>query len=258
VLLFEGAWKVRDLASTNGTFIGGERVRDHAVLSHGATLRFGSADSEWRIEDAGPPTVRASTRGGRVVSSTASGLVLPHPVGGEAYVSYQEGVWVFEHEGEARPVSNEEVLCLADEEWTLELTLGEPSPLDRTSMVGATTRMEFRSSLDEEHIELVVRIGAESHVLSHRSHLYVLMLLARARLEDQKRNAVSVSEQGWLETRELASMLRTTSEQVNIWIWRARQQLHKLDAETAQRIVERRPSLGLLRLGFDGISVQYA
>jgi hypothetical protein len=258
VLLFEGAWKVRDLSSTNGTFIEGERVRDHAVLPDGAALRFGSGDNEWKLVDAGPPSARAVGRTGKVASSAASGLVLPHPGGGEAYVSYQDGAWVFEHEEQARPVTDGEVIHLADEEWALELTLGEPSPLDRTSVIGDTTRIEFQSSLDEEHIELEIRIGDESHVFSHRSHLYVLMLLARARLEDQARNAAPASEHGWLETRELAAMLKSTSEQVNIWIWRARQQIHKFDPEIAQKIVERRPSLGLLRLGYDGIAVRYA
>jgi hypothetical protein len=48
-------------------------------------------------------------------------------------------------------------------------------------------------------------------------------------------------------------MLRTTSEQINVWIWRARQQLKAIDPELAQRMVERRPTLGQLRIGYDGI-----
>ncbi len=50
-----GAWVVRDLASTNGTWLNGRRITDRARLANGDLLRIG--DSEIRftlIEDAVP------------------------------------------------------------------------------------------------------------------------------------------------------------------------------------------------------------
>ena len=63
------------------------------------------------------------------------------------------------------------------------------------------------------------------------------------------------SEHGWIETRELARMLSTTSEQVNVWIWRAREQFSKIDSALAQCLVERRPTLGQLRIGIGSLSI---
>ena len=49
-------------------------------------------------------------------------------------------------------------------------------------------------------------------------------------------------------------MLRTTSEQVNVWIWRAREQLASVDIVLAQEL-ERRPNLGELRIGFGSLAI---
>ena len=254
VMSFDGAWKVRDLASKNGTWVNGERVREVSGLYDGALIRFGSDGNEWRLSDAGPPCARAVSNTDRIVTMDAAGLLLPDRETYDASVSSQDGAWVLERDGELRTVHDGEVVELGAEQWRLELTLGDQLVLPPTTWLGETvTRLQFKSNLNEEHVELVVHIGDHSHVVHHRSHLYLLLLLARARLNDQAHELPS-SEQGWIETRELADMLRTTTEQVNVWIWRARQQLKSIDPELALRLVERRPTLGQLRIGYDALA----
>lgn len=255
VLSFDGAWKVRDLASKNGTWVNGERVREFAGLHEGALLRFGSEGNEWQVSDAGPPCARAVSNTDRAVVMSAAGLLLPDPDTYEASISSEDGVWVLERDGEIRTVHDGEIVELGAEQWRLELTLGDHLTLPPTTWLGeAFTRLQFKSNLNEEHVELVVHSADHAHVLQHRSHLYLLLLLARARIKDQAHEQLPASEQGWIETRELADMLRTTSEQINVWIWRARQQLKTIDPELAQRVVERRPTLGQLRIGYDALT----
>lgn len=174
----------------------------------------------------------------------------------QAYVSNQDGEWLLERSSEARPVSDKELLRLENDVWLLELTLGDERPMAPTATLDRfQTHLLFKVSPDEENVEFTIERGGRAHVFSHRSHNYLLLLLARARLEDQGAGGTNASEHGWMETKELARMLRTTSELINVWIWRARDQLAGIDAALAQEIVERRRSVGELRIGFGSMTV---
>ncbi len=98
---------------------------------------------------------------------------------------------------------------LADDVWQLELTVGEERPsLATVALDTAEIRLLFKVSRDEEYVELVVLQGGRAHSFTHRSHIYLLLLLARARLEDQLSPETLPGEHGWLETKRLANMLR--------------------------------------------------
>ena len=257
VIFYDGqGWSVRDLSSRNGTFVQGVPVKDIAGLARGSVLRFGGESTVWELEDADAPAARAISRAtGHVVEAGPSGLQLPGPEICEAFISNQDGQWLLERGGEVRSVAEKEELRLADDSWVLELTVGDERPTAPTATLeGQQTHLVFSVTRNEEHVELTVTRGGRSHVLSNRSHTYLLLLLARARLEDQRSGEANASEHGWLETKELATMLRTTSEQINVWIWRARDQLRAVDAALAQELVERRPSLGQLRIGFGSVT----
>jgi len=216
-------WHVRDLSSRNGTVVHGVRVKDVVALERGSEIGFGAASNAWVLDDADPPAARAiSQTTGQALLAGPSGLQLPGTAPCEAYVSSQDGQWLLERSGEVRPVSDKEQLRLANDIWLLELTVGDERPTAPTATLeGLQTHLIFKVSRNEEHVELTVERGGRLHVFAHRSHTYLLLLLARARLEDQRSAGASTSEHGWIETKKLASMLRTTSEQVNVWIWRA-------------------------------------
>jgi len=250
-------WHVRDLSSRNGTVVHGVRVKDVVALERGSEIGFGAASNAWVLDDADPPAARAiSQTTGQALLAGPSGLQLPGTAPCEAYVSSQDGQWLLERSGEVRPVSDKEQLRLANDIWLLELTVGDERPTAPTATLeGLQTHLIFKVSRNEEHVELTVERGGRLHVFAHRSHTYLLLLLARARLEDQRSAGASTSEHGWIETEKLAIMLRTTSEQVNVWIWRAREQLASVDIVLAQELVERRPNLGELRIGFGSLAI---
>ena len=257
VIFYDGHdWYVRDLSSRNGTTVAGNAVRQVERLTPGAVICFGSATCAWELVDAGPPAVHATSPRRESIGATSSGLFLPSAEHCEAFVSSQDGQWVLEHDGHVRKVSPGEQLQLSDGAWTLELTLGDERPVDATSASPLPeTRLLFQVSPDEEHVALTVEHAGSSHGIAHRSHNYMLLLLARARLRDQRASQLQHSEHGWLETKQLADMMRTNSEQINVWIFRARAQFHKLAPSLSDRLVERRPSSAQLRIGFGSLII---
>ena len=119
---------------------------------------------------------------------------------------------------------------------------------------GSTNRLTdaelaFRVSRDEEHCELIVRLGTLVHDLGARAHHYTLLTLARQRVDDIARGDLQPEEEGWLYTNDLADMLGLDIGALNVQIYRARKAFEKLGLEGAADLVERRPSTGQLRLG---------
>jgi len=259
VIFYDGVhWNVRDLSSRNGTLVEAERVVDTMPLHLGQTVRFGGERNAWKLVDADPPAARAVSRlTGRAVVADQTGLFLPDAARSEVFVSNQDGQWCLERMGEVRAVADQEEITVGDEVWTLELTVGEERPsLATVALDSAEARFVFKVSRDEEYVELVVAKGGRAHSFTHRSHIYLLLLLARARLEDQLSSETLPGEHGWVETKRLANMLKTSSEQINVWVWRAREQFQRIDADLARRLVERRPALGQLRIGFGELATE--
>ncbi|HWA72261.1 MAG TPA: hypothetical protein VG937_08010 [Polyangiaceae bacterium] len=151
-----------------------------------------------------------------------------------------------------------DTVTLGSQVWTLELPVGEVNQLPVTATLEETTAVRFFVNRTGEHVNVSFRTGRKSLSLGDRSHHYVLVLLAEERLADQRVGVADSAEHGWLETKTLATKLGTTSEQVNVWIWRIRQQLAKYDIHLSQRIVERRRTAGELRIGFDELVIENA
>lgn len=255
-------WWLRDLASRNGTFIDGRRVLPEApvALEEGAQLAFGSPEASWCVEALGPPKARAyRPHGGRVCASSDDTLFVPDVERPVATVFSDSGTWYLQQgDGAPRPVFDQERVMIGGDAWILELPPPAPARVATTEAreSGASVRLAFAVSRDEEHVELRVRSGNVDVELGTRSHHYAVLLLARRRLEDMRSEALEASEWGWLYTRELAEMLGTTVEQANLAIWRARRQLKEAGLSEVASFIERRPRSGQLRLGPVDVSVE--
>lgn len=257
VIFYDGSgWNVRDLSSRNGTTVDAKRILGATSLNRDSVVTFGSDSNTWQLVETDPPCLAAISPQGARIRGTAIGLFLPSETQFEAFVSEQDGQWVVEHENAVRQVTDQQQVTLSEGVWTLELTCGDERSVAATTVNPAeSVHLAFAVSPDEEHVELTAEHDGQVFTIAHRSHNYLLLLLARARLRDQRSSQVQASEHGWLETRELADMLRTNNEQVNVWIFRARAQFQKLAPSIADRLIERRPTLGQLRIGFGNLTV---
>ena len=252
LLWLRGGWHVRDLGSRNGTFVDGSRMEtgESKPLVLGAKLSFGSAAPEWELVDAGPPVAMAQCVETAELRPVVDGvLVLPRPAC-PMWTIYctLRGEWVAEGaEGEQQVLSAGTVLPVDEQSWRIWL----PEGVARTATVGVgpeleTSTFSFRVSRDEEHVSLTVEHQGKRIELESREHQYMLLTLARARLEDAEEPA---AEQGWIERDRLTRMLGIDGNALNVAIFRARSQLGAAGVGGAAGIVEVRR--GQRRIGVE-------
>lgn len=251
-------WEIRDLGSLNGTWVDGRRLAtgERSPLRRDSRLGFGEGGDAWMLVDDHPPGPAARNESTAEITYSTSGLLaLPSTDHPRAMISRRpDGTWMLEHGHDQRTVTDRDRFDLDGTRWCLLLpsdlgslpeTLkaeGSPRTLDDVSIW-------FSPSRDEEHVEVRLRTDADGELLlPARSSHYLLLTLARARLQDAQ-NGVAPEDQGWIYAAELASMLRYTGDRLNIEIFRARMQLAKLGFADSAQLIARRISSRQLRIG---------
>jgi hypothetical protein len=84
--------------------------------------------------------------------------------------------------------------------------------------------LSFSVSQDEETTQLSVNLDDNTIDLGVRSHHYLLLLLARLRIQD-KDDGVEQDQQGWIYREDLIKALGVQMNHMNIMVHRARKQL---------------------------------
>jgi hypothetical protein len=255
----DGGWWIRDLASRNGTRVDGGALPpgDARALVPGSVIEVGEARQAWTLESDAPPAARAVPLDGSPAVEADHGLLaLPDEAMPLLVIHHRwDGQWIAEEEGSSHRVTDLEVVTVAGRAWRLQL----PESVHPTLSVGPTTlrlphvHLAFRVSANEEHVEVTVDNGNALANLPARAHLYMLLVLARARLEDA---AVAEAERGWIDRERLCTMLAVDRIALNIQVHRARRQFADAGIENVGALVERRPGSSELRLGVADLSVE--
>jgi hypothetical protein len=254
-----GAWSLRDLGATNGTFVNGARLAAGGVreLAAGDRLGFGEPACGWLLVDAAPPVaVARRLESPEQVQAEDGVLALPSAEAPLACVLEREGAWLLELAGTARRVRDGELIEVAGRWYALCL----PQPQAITAPVDAQWRisdveLRFRVSRDEERVEVEVVAPGAVRVLPPRAHHYTWLTLARARLRDRGGRGLSEPQQGWLDVDELCASLRVDEMHLNVEIHRIRKDLAALEVQGSAAVIERRRGVRQLRLGTARVQV---
>jgi FHA domain len=248
------AWLVRDLGSTNGTWLNGGALRlgvDHR-LKQGDELAFGAKELLWRLEDDGAPQPMLCSLDGEEPCVMVDG-VIAIPDAEDALASIfraADGSWTLELADGSRPVAAGLTIELLGSRWRFSC----PQELEETAknrplrLVQEST-LTFHVSSDEEHVSLSVDCAEEHLAMGSQSAFYLLLVLARVRL--QERCTLPASESGWIHREDLMSMLRCGEQQLNVWVHRIRARFARSEFLDYASIIERRDGSGQLRVGVE-------
>ncbi len=248
-------WEVRDLGSSNGTFVDELRVplKENVPLVLSAFLRCGGDAERWELtDDGGPVVVARSVTTGEVVSATDGLLALPDPENVLVSVVLDSaGCWVVETpEGNRRAARNAELVAVEGHVW--ELVVPPFSPVVGTykatpSLKLATLTLRFQVSVDEEHVSLAAEANGHVVPFGERTCFGMLVHLARERQRDESNPTSSSGDQGWRYVADLVKALNVSEKNLNLMVYRARRLFADASVDGAEGIVERRA--GQIRIG---------
>jgi hypothetical protein len=254
-------WEARDLASRNGTFVDGVRLRhgEAQAIKAGSVIWFGHPDECWRVVDASPPvTLVVPEDGGAPIVLDGDMIALPSS-DELAATLYRDGSgkWRLERaDGTIVEVTPGKPFEIAARFFRLSC----PAVVSPTSTAGAraeisTIKLVFAASADQEHVEITLDDGLTRRQLPVRNHNYLLLLLARRRLEDSRAGHAPTAC-GWTFREDLLRDLGVDAVQLNVDIFRIRHQFSSLGIAQATQIIERRPGTKELRIGVASLELQ--
>lgn len=245
-------WALRDLGSTNGTWLNGQKVAagtDVAVRA-GDTIAFGETSVLFTLEDAAPPEPMAvPLAGGEPAPLTDGVILLPTSESPAASIFRSaDGGWTLEAGDSVRAIEPGDVIEVngAGFRFSCPNEWQATAKIQRVRLVTESV-LHFEVSDDEEHVSLTVECDGERMPLGRSNAYYFLLTLARLRNAEQR--AQRDSEAGWTHREELMNMLKCGEQQLNVWVHRVRAKFASKEFLDYASIVERRDGSGQLRIG---------
>lgn len=219
-------WVLQDLSS-NGTYVNGKRIHGgreyHLHLDD--LINFGSLSGEaWRIVELSSPN--------SLLILVTLGLPTMVPKVTEL-VSRRAQVWLF-----------------IGASSTAERLQSDVSDLETVEQVS----IQFMVSQNEEHVAMKLTMGCQVFDLGQRNHHYLLLILARKRLDDAIKG-VRADEQGWIDKELLSKILGQSENHINIQIYRFRKQIVQLlsNSSSLPQAIERRTRE--IRFAYDNVNI---
>ncbi|MGD0675132.1 MAG: FHA domain-containing protein [Polyangiaceae bacterium] len=256
------AWELRDLRSRNGTIVDGQRLPGVAHrLAKGARIAFGSLEEEWElIDDAPPVPMVVPLPDGAPVLFDDGMIAIPSKEDPQVTV-YRSAdcTWIVERPDDvALAVVDGQTFHAIGREWLFcspELRTETVALEDEDTPDGryvSNLHLTFQVSRNEEYVHLEVAHGRRSFDLGARQHHFILLTLARRRLEDAAHGG-SGEACGWLDQEEVEHDPSMNGNRLNLAVHRIRKQFGELGVIDFGNIVQRR--VGQLRVGTPNITI---
>jgi hypothetical protein len=258
-------WTVRDLHSSNGTFVDERQVEPGQTtpIRAGMRIAFGDQANLFELTDDSPPVAVARPVEGEPLLAQEGVLCLPEQGDPEYFIFEDDpGIWpgrwfVESRDGSCRRLGDREELCSGGRIWRIELPLmwERTSRRDETSLHIANIGLRIRVSSNEEHVEITIRHAGAEIPLPPRSHGYLLATLARQRVSDATKPGLAEADHGWVYVSDLMRMLDTSEMMINVFTRRARVQFQEANVIDAANLIERRRTSREMRLGVRDIEL---
>jgi hypothetical protein len=256
----EGGWEIIDRGSRNGTWADGIQLNPGQPyrLQHGATLVFGHPEEVWVLKESGAPCVFIVDVVDEVYLLGRDGVIgVPSTEAPDCTVYRdRDGVWKLELPDQpAVPLRNGTHFQSAGRTYRF----CSPAPVSSTAAAEnphtqRAVALHFTVSSDEEYVELSAEQAGGTISLGSRGHNYLLLTLARARMEDESRGLTEGSC-GWVDKDQLAEGLRISAAQLDLEVFRIRKHCAHHQVVDAASIIERRPRAKQLRLGIRNLRI---
>ena len=255
-------WTLRDLGSSNGTFVNGERLNsgeDRKLLPRDL-LVFGTCDP-WLVVNLDPP--------GAFLRDLDSGVYVPIqgdvfalPDDSEPELSLymdRDGRWLAESaDGEPTEVNDGDTLSAGGRRWMV--SFGDPGastvPARPALRMLDRIHLHIRRSADHQRVDVQVQLDEQQRTLKPRAHHLLLAALAEVRVADRDNPNLSEAEAGWVHREDLCRELGVGTERLRLDVYRIRKDLAAADIQGAGNIVERRAVTGQMRLGIKHVTLE--
>lgn len=268
-LRWSGArWELRDMGSSNGTFLGQRRLtaEDRLMLKPGVQVAFGDPDDPFELIDGAPPSAWAVNADGEVREAEGGVLELPdpdHPL----FQIFENAVgrWQIASSQGTRLLSPDETLDVGDTTWTVRIPTLSQATLQRgdgqVKLRDVMVRFHERAG---DRVEIaILRRGALVGDLGHRNHHELLLRLAEERFEDEANPEVAGSDRGWVYVDELIDRLGLHRESqrprnlVDQYVSRSRKAFIKAGVVDGGEVIRRRVTAaeGQIRLEVGAIDI---
>jgi pSer/pThr/pTyr-binding forkhead associated (FHA) protein len=255
-------WELKDLGSTNGTYVDGHVVERGGVraLRSGAKISFGRQDDIWQLVDASMPTIMAVPLPAGEPRLLEDGLIgLPtHQEPLETIYCTTDGGWVLERADQTKEaLSGGDTFESLGRLWrfccprAVIATVSTQGPETETLDAGRL-KLTLAVSRNEEYVQATIGCGASTLDLGSSVYNFLLLTLARQRLADVAQGLPETSC-GWMDLDEFEHDPMMGTPQVNLAVYRVRQQFARAGVENAAMIIERRPRA--LRIGTPHLAV---
>jgi len=258
-------WWLRDLNSTNGTWVDGRRLAadDRVPLAVGQKLSFGHHSICYRVDNIDVPRFRLRSRSDdRVICPTNTLIGLPSDDDPRLTVCLGVRGWSIEDGSQVRPLVDQEIIEFGSERWQVEL----PPITDDVAETGTQREqplvdvrelsLDLHVTVDREDISAVATVDGRTYQMPNRSHHELLLLLIESRLA-AKVQGVPDEEAGWMTLDEATRSAGVGINKLNLDIFRLRREFEGLGLRDPRQLVERREARREIRVGTGKVTVKY-